>query len=287
MSFKEYSNAKKEVLHYEKEYSKIKTFLEDRNFDEGHSYLTLLREKQGRKISAHDQLIIEVLTCILNIHEHKPAKNLELIAKLKDSNSDQIMMFDITIAEADAFRQTGKHQNAISAYEEIEQSIALYKNAKIINNDSNVFDIIEREADVQNRKGATCLFVGDILKAQESFQKSLRLREKLPNKKKFADTLNNLGLMYTYQGELQLALDHLMRALKIDKELANSLNIAYSYVNIGKIYQYMGEYYIISIKGSKILINSSIQKCKRKTFHNNNFRMFFIFQDEKKNHYGK
>lgn len=242
MSSKGFSNNKKDDLAYVKEYSQIKKYLENKDIKTGHNYIISLQETFGKTISAHDKQIIDLLTCQLNIYEHKITENLELISKLEGKITEQLMQIDFTLAKAITYRYAGKYTESLLSYDETEKKLDSYKNVQPADGQTNAYKITEREADLQNGKGATYLFMGDVLKANESFHKSLRLREKLPNKRKIADTLNNLGLMYMYQGELQLALDHLMKTLSIDKELDNTLNIAYSHINMGKIYQYMGEY---------------------------------------------
>ena len=242
MSFRKLFKGKKEELNYEKEYKAVKSYIDNENVKEGLVYVTKLQEKQSEDISIHDQLIINVLTCILQNKANKIPENLDLISKLDGSIKDQLMFFDFTIAKADTFWKAGKQQEALESLEEIEPKIIKYKEEKTTQNGQTALDIVEREADAQNIKGIICWLLGDVLKAQTSFQQALSLRGLLANKKNFASSLNNLGNVFTYKGELQFALDHQMQALEIRKELPNKAELASSYGNIGEIYHYMGNY---------------------------------------------
>ena len=111
MSFRKLFKGKKEELNYEKEYKAVKSYIDNENVKEGLVYVTKLQEKQSEDISIHDQIIINVLTCILQNKANKIPENLDLISKLDGSIKDQLMFFDFTIAKADTFGKLGSNRN--------------------------------------------------------------------------------------------------------------------------------------------------------------------------------
>ena len=242
MSFRKFFKGKHEDLNYEKEYKHIKNYIDNENYKEGIDYLTKLQEKLGEEINKHDQLIINVLLCVLQSKANKIAENLELIGKLDGTIKDQLMLVDFTLAKADTFYKVGKQQEAFNSLDVIEPLVEKIKHeTKDVNTKEN-FDLIEREADLQNVKGVVLFILGEVLKSQTAFQQALSLRGILGNKKNFASALNNLGNIFIYKGELDFALDHHSQALEIRKELPNKSELASSYGNMGAIYHYMGNY---------------------------------------------
>ena len=242
MSFRKLFKGKKEDLNYEKEFKHVKKNIDSENVEEGLNYVVKLREKLGEDISKQDQLVIDVLSCILQNKANKIPENLELIPKLDGTIKDQLMFIDFTIAKADTYWKAGKQQEALAAIESIEEKITKMKEESTDEFGKSNLEIVEREADVQNIKGIICWLLGDVIKSQVAFQQGLGLRGILGNKRNFASSLNNLGNVFTYKGELQFALDHQMQALEIRKELPNKLELASSYGNIGEVYHYMGNY---------------------------------------------
>lgn len=233
---------KKEDLVYEKEYKKIKTFIDNEQVKEGLEKLSIQHEKLGEDISKPDELVLDVLTCILQNKANKIGENLELIGKLDGTIKDPLMNIDFVIAKADSYWKAGKQQEALSSLSSIDEKLSALKGDVNEQSELQVADITEREADVQNIKGIVFFIMGDVIKSQVAFQQALGLRGILQNKTDFATALNNLGNVFTYKGELEFALDHQMQALEIRKDLPNKSNLASSYGNIGEIYHYMGNY---------------------------------------------
>ncbi len=242
MSFRKLFKGKKEDLNYEKEHNQVKNYIDSENVKEGVSHLTKLQEKLGEGISKQDQLVINVLLCILQDKSNKIPENLELIGKLEGTIKDPLMYIDFTVAKANTFWKAGKQQEALSSLEAIGPSVQKLKGERNDQSGKSNLDIVDREADVENIKGIVYWLLGDVLKSQVAFQKAMGLRGILGNKRNFATSLNNLGNVFTYKGELQFALEHQMQALEIRKELPNKSELASSYGNIGEIYHYMGNY---------------------------------------------
>ena len=114
-------------------------------------------------------------------------------------------------------------RNGISIFELLPDTIRkgpqLYLLAQCYNNIGNVF----REQ-------------GDYLNALDNYFKSLKIKERVGNKKEISITLNNMGIVYKNQGDFTKALENYFKALKIDEELKNKRGIATKYGNIGVVY---------------------------------------------------
>lgn len=81
---------------------------------------------------------------------------------------------------------------------------------------------------------------GNIAKALDCYDKSLRAQEVVGNKKGIANSLNNIGLVYKSQQELKKALEYYTKSLKTYKEIGGKNEIAISLNNIGQIYSEQG-----------------------------------------------
>ncbi|NTW33561.1 MAG: tetratricopeptide repeat protein, partial [Bacteroidetes bacterium] len=79
-------------------------------------------------------------------------------------------------------------------------------------------------------------------KALEYYQKSLRLNEKLGNKKGISECYNSIGAVLDEQGNLSQSLNYYEKSLKINQELGNKKQISGSYNNIGVIYNELKAY---------------------------------------------
>jgi tetratricopeptide (TPR) repeat protein len=82
---------------------------------------------------------------------------------------------------------------------------------------------------------------GDIPKALEYFDRSLKIEEELGNKKGISTSLNNLGAICKNQGDIPRALEYLGKSLKIEEELGNKKGISTSLNNLGTIYYSKGD----------------------------------------------
>jgi serine phosphatase RsbU (regulator of sigma subunit)/Tfp pilus assembly protein PilF len=78
---------------------------------------------------------------------------------------------------------------------------------------------------------------GDVSQALEYFFRSLKLYEKLKDKKGVAQAANNIGLVYHQQENIPMALRYYHKALKIREQIGNKKGIANSLNNLGFIYE--------------------------------------------------
>jgi len=83
---------------------------------------------------------------------------------------------------------------------------------------------------------------GENHKALDHFERSLRLMEKIGDKKGIADGLNNIGRIYMDLGEYQKAMDHCQRSSRIYGEIGDQYGVANALNNMGRVYMDQGDY---------------------------------------------
>ena len=81
---------------------------------------------------------------------------------------------------------------------------------------------------------------GNVPMALEYYHRSLKIYEKIQDKKGISSSLNNLGVLYSSQGDTSKAFHYHNESLKIKKILKDSAGISLSLNNIGTIYKIRG-----------------------------------------------
>ena len=97
------------------------------------------------------------------------------------------------------------------------------------------------QGDALNNLGLVCWQLGELDQAEDYFQKSLELRQKLGILKDIAASFNSLGTVYWHRGELDQAEKHFQQSLVIRKELGNPQDIARCLNNLGNVCYQHGE----------------------------------------------
>ena len=82
---------------------------------------------------------------------------------------------------------------------------------------------------------------GDILKALDYYQRSLKTQEEINDRQGIAVSFNNIGIIYINLGDIPKALDYYHKSLKIREDIIDKMGIAYSLNNIGTIYINQGD----------------------------------------------
>ncbi|MBR3919222.1 MAG: toll/interleukin-1 receptor domain-containing protein, partial [Clostridia bacterium] len=129
--------------------------------------------------------------------------------------------------------------------------------------------VLKRDLSVSyNNLGAICKAEGNLTKAKEYYEKSLKIREILAKetntveaRRDLSVSYNNLGYIFREEGNLTKAKEYYEKSLKIREILAKETNtvearrdLSVSYVKLGEIYQAEGnlamakEYYEKSLK---------------------------------------
>ncbi|MES2566446.1 MAG: tetratricopeptide repeat protein [Bacteroidota bacterium] len=95
---------------------------------------------------------------------------------------------------------------------------------------------------------------GDMTKALDYYNQSLRIRLAINDKTGLSRSYINIGTVYQFKGDIPKALEYLQKALKIQAEVKDKHGMAYSLINIGLITSDQGnvplalEYYHRSLK---------------------------------------
>lgn len=92
------------------------------------------------------------------------------------------------------------------------------------------------EAEAYNIQGVSFWIKANYLEAINYYQRSLKIREEIGDKKGISASLYNIGNIYIRQGNYLQALDYHQRSLKIEQEIDNREGIALSLGIIGLIY---------------------------------------------------
>ena len=92
------------------------------------------------------------------------------------------------------------------------------------------------EAEAYNIQGVSFWVKTNYLEAVNYYQRSLKIREEIDDKKGISASLYNIGNIYLRQGNYLQALDYHQRSLKIEQEIDNVEGIALSLGIIGIIY---------------------------------------------------
>ena len=92
------------------------------------------------------------------------------------------------------------------------------------------------EAEAYNIQGVSFWIRANYQEAVNYYQRSLKIREEIKDKKGISASLYNIGNIYIRQGNFRQALDYHQRSLKIEQEIDNKEGIALSLGIIGLIY---------------------------------------------------
>jgi len=98
------------------------------------------------------------------------------------------------------------------------------------------------KAEAYNIQGVSFWLRANYLEATNYYERSLKIREEIGDKKGIAASLYNIGNIYLRQGNYPQALDYHQRSLKIEEEIGNIEGIAGSLGNIGLIYSEQDNY---------------------------------------------
>ncbi|MFY9310993.1 MAG: tetratricopeptide repeat protein [Bacteroidia bacterium] len=121
------------------------------------------------------------------------------------------------------------------------RAIDIVEKALTTANPAEKNSLLYTKANAFNNIGYVYKQQGNTTKALEWYDKSLKIRKQLDDKKGIAISFNNIGLIYNNLGDISKALDYYKSALKIQNEINDSRGIAISSNNIGYIYCIQGD----------------------------------------------
>ena len=97
------------------------------------------------------------------------------------------------------------------------------------------------KANALNNIGYVYKQQGDITRALEWYNKSVKIQEEIGDKKGFANSINNIGQIYNVQGDNRKAIECYKKSLKIQNEIGDKQGASVSLSNIGLIYNNQGD----------------------------------------------
>ena len=180
--------------------------------------IAILLSIQGfsQKFTTEEQHYIDSLNAIIkNKHSHDTslaAAYVGLSEMLAISNYDTVIPL------------------CIKAKNIAEKNLVL-KNSKTVNT-----SLLKSLSAALNNIGFIYEHQGNIKKALAYYLKSLKIDEKIGNKKGVAMGLNNIALIYYYQGDVVKAKEYNKKSLSIREEIGDKNGITMSLNNIGFIY---------------------------------------------------
>ena len=97
-------------------------------------------------------------------------------------------------------------------------------------------------ANALNTQGASYFLKSDYKNALVYYEKCLKIREEIKDKKGIAACVSNIGLIHAAHGEYGKAIKYYIRSLVINEEFKNKKGIASAFNNIGMAYENLEEY---------------------------------------------
>ena len=156
-------------------------------------------------------------------------KNLRII-KLGFNVEDLLnAMGKIKISKAQVFKSSGEYD---IAQKEINDGLSLLKE------EGN----FKEKGQAYNNWGNLLFDRGDYEDSLAMYTKSLRLREKILDKKGIAEAYNNLAIVYCDVGDYYKAAEVLEKSITLMKEIGFRVGLAGTSINLGAIYQDQGKY---------------------------------------------
>ncbi len=100
----------------------------------------------------------------------------------------------------------------------------------------------ELEADVHANAGLIYTRISDLEHAEQSFLKSLTIRERMGNHRAVASSLNLLGRTYSLANKFEQALDYYNRSLTLRIEQQDKGGIPWTYIGMASVFERMQDF---------------------------------------------
>ncbi|MFX0168370.1 MAG: tetratricopeptide repeat protein [Candidatus Hodarchaeota archaeon] len=164
-------------------------------------------------------------------------QRIEVVLQKARKNENLLFEFDALILKAEANWRLGRHEEGYRFLIEGEGVLAQIETQKLV--DST--EIQRRKARLRHHEGIFYWFRGDLEKAIDSHQQSLRIKTELGDRRGMARSFNNLGLVYWSKGDLRQSLNYYQQSLVINEELGDKRDIAVTLTNMGNAYTRLGD----------------------------------------------
>lgn len=151
------------------------------------------------------------------------------------SLGDHIQMVDALIVKASALWRLGMFDESLGI---IEQGEKVLKNMA---SDESV-EITRRQGFLFSRKGTIYQDKGELDRALDYYERSLKVFKRDEYKENIAEALNNIGTIYDERGNHIKALEYYQQSLALREEIGNGQDIAKCLNNIGIVHWMQGDF---------------------------------------------
>ncbi len=117
-----------------------------------------------------------------------------------------------------------------------EKAILIADKNSAVTNEKEKRSFLKSKADALHNIGFCHNGNGDASNGLSFYQRALKIREQIVDKKGIANSFIGIGVIYSEQGDVQKALDYYRKALAIQESIGDKDGAAYSLNNIGFIY---------------------------------------------------
>jgi len=162
--------------------------------------------------------------------------SLGICVEIKGEVNEALLYEDSALALSNKYKITSRLSSIYNALgnitsDENNYSVGLdyYFKALAIDSLAN----LDAVAQVCNNIGINYQEMGDYVKAEKYYIKTLKIYEEADKKEGIATILCNLGNLYNLQGDYQKGLNNLIKAEHIDSSINNQENLIVDYSNIG------------------------------------------------------
>jgi CHAT domain-containing protein len=102
-------------------------------------------------------------------------------------------------------------------------------------------ELLAEQAKVYNLRGIAFSLLGNSTEALLNYEKTVKIRRDLHDKKGLSSVLANIGIIYSDNGLYRKAIEYLTNSLVLKEELNDMSGIIASHNNLGNVYQRSGE----------------------------------------------
>ena len=167
-------------------------------------------------------------------------KCLEIINALSagDESKDPLITLDTLIIRAEVSWRTGKLDDGLDAIDKAERFFSADWMKKL---EEQKEILQQKKSNILSQAGVIYWYKGDLIKAKESHEESLRIRESLGDKEGISIAYNNLGLVFWTKGDLDKATDYYKRSMALYEELDDENGVSKVLNNLANISASRGE----------------------------------------------
>ncbi len=217
----------------------VESLIEEENYKNALKLVVEFLQRDG--ISQNNQLVAKLLESRIRVKLGELEEASKLIEKIWPKVSKQknhLLIMDYLIVKANISWVLGKLDEGMEALEKgkefLEKKDSEYKG--------------KMKERFKRRKSALLIhggiinwYKGNLDKALEYHQESLKLSEELGNKLGIISSYNNLGLVYWSKSKYKKAIEYYKLSLTISEELGKKLQAARVLNNLGNVYSQQGD----------------------------------------------